>query len=625
MGTSRLTPACSQGPGLDCARSMVPANRGGGGENTPTVEPIGAIESLLARFSAWVRRVGEAKVVWAALAISFALAAVLILSFSKGQSFVNDEWHYLVVARGWSLETLLTPQNGHLILVPLLLYKMLFATVGTDSHLPYQVVTVVLHLTVATLFFLLVRKLLPAAVALSLTFLVVFFGAGWDTIMGAYEIPNLTGMASGLGMLLAIERRTRLGDLTAGILLAVSLASFSVGLAFAVGGMVSIWLGGREQWRRAWVVLAPPLLYVAWFVWARKFGQSDVTAEAVGGVLSGIADQLAANCAAITGLFRAPGSADLPTLIGIRPEWGYPLALILAGLVALHVDRARQSIRFWTVAATLLAFLTLIAIGLDPARAPNASRYVYMGGILTLLLVAELARDIRWSTPIGLVAFVLLGLSLLANVAELRAGGRLFEAEGATNRATLAALELSRDRVDPSLAVEDASTAHSHPDMLFPAYAYFDAADDFGSLAFTPEQVLGAGDQAREAADQELVRALALTARPVANPAVDRLGQPPKLLASSNGRAQPAGSCLVLVPDVGRTGAFQVEVARGGFGYLTAPGTEVGLKLARFGEAFSTSLPTASGSAEVAIPTDASDLPWRAELTTGARALTCPL
>jgi len=49
-----------------------------------------------------------------------------------------------------------------------------------------------------------------------------------------------------------------------------------------------------------------------------------------------------------------------------------------------------------------------VAVGVGPARSRSASRYVYMGGIL----------------------------SLMANVAELRAGDGLFEAEGATNRIT---------------------------------------------------------------------------------------------------------------------------------------------------------------------------------------------
>ncbi|HEX5376667.1 MAG TPA: hypothetical protein VFW48_10980, partial [Solirubrobacterales bacterium] len=284
----------------------------------PAVDPIGALGSFAGRLGAWAGRVGEARVAYAVLAIAFAAAAVLILVWGRGQTFINDEWSYLVNYRSWSFESLVTPQNGHLLLVPLLVYKSLFATVGADSHVPYQVTTIVLHFTVATLFFSLVRTRLPLAVATGLTVLVIFFGAGWDTIMGAYEIPNLTGMAAGLGMLLALERRSRGGDIAACVLLAVSLASFSVGIAFALGALFAIWLGGRAEWRRAWVVLAPAALYAIWFLWARKFGQSQVTAEAVSSLFSGAAAQLAAICAAVTGLFRVPGSAGLPELIQIR-------------------------------------------------------------------------------------------------------------------------------------------------------------------------------------------------------------------------------------------------------------------------------------------------------------------
>jgi hypothetical protein len=590
----------------------------------PGVDPIGFLDRAVARFAVWTKRVGENRVAYAALALAFALAAALILGWGKGQTFINDEWNYLVVLRGFSPQTLLHPQNGHLLLVPLLLYKALFATAGAESHIPYQLTTLVLHLTVASLFFLLVRTRLPLAVAVALTVLVAFFGAGWDTIMGAYEIPNLTGMASGLAMLLALERRTPAGNLAACLFLAVSLASFSVGIAFALGAMLAIWLGGRSEWRRSWVALVPAVLYVAWFLWARKFGQSEVTAEAAASLFSGIADQLAALCAAITGLFRTPGSAELPVLIEVRPEWGYPLALVLGVLLALHVRRGPRSIRFWTVAGTLLIYMALVAVGLSPARAPNASRYVYMGGILALLLVAELGRDIRWSTAIGVVVVAFFGLSLMANMAQLRVGGRVFEAEGATNRATLAALELSRRSVDPGFAVEDGSEEHSHPDMFFTAAAYFDATDDFGSPAYSPEQLIGTGEQAREAADQELYRALAINAEPAASPKVDRGGPRPSLVSASAGRARPAGSCLALIPELGRIGSFQVELPPGGFSYRIAAADEARVKLARFGDAFSISLPVTRGSAEVAIPTDAGRVPWRAEVLTGARTAICP-
>lgn len=593
-------------------------------EPRPQVDPLGTIEVLVARLGTWARAVGETRVAYLVLALSFALAAALILAWGPGQTFIQDEWTYLVVRRGWSLETLLAPQNGHLIVLPLLLYKGLFAVFGAESHLPYQATTVFLHLTIATLFFYLVRGRLPLAATVALTMLVAFFGVGWDTLMSAYEIPNQTGLAAGLGMLLALQRRTRGGDLAACGLLAISLASFSVGIAFALGALLSIWLGGRTQWRRAWIVLVPSALYVAWYLWASKFDQTNLSAEAVSAVFSGSADQLAAICAGITGLFRVPGTIGLPTVLEIRPDWGYPLALIFVGLIVLHVRRAPRSIYFWTLVGTLVVYLALVAVGLDPARTPEAGRYVYMGAMLVLLLIAELGREIRWSTVTGLLAFVLFGLALMANLAQLRAGGRLFEAEGETNRATLAALELSRDTVDPGLYAEDDSAAHSHPDMFFPAWAYFDAVRDFGSPAYGVGELLGSGEQAREAADQELVRALRLTTEP-GGPSLRGGGAPPEPLDATDGRFARGSACLVLIPDRGRSGSFRFEIPPGGFAYRAPTGAEIEVKLARFGDAFVTGLPSTRGSAVVAVPTDSSDVPWRAELRSGERALACPL
>jgi uncharacterized membrane protein len=590
----------------------------------PAVDPIAWLGRVTDRLGVGARRVGEARVAYVVLAIAYVIAAFLILRWSKGESFVNDEWNYLVVFRGWNLELLLTPQNGHLILFPLMLYKVLFGTVGASSHFPYQLTTVVLHLIVSTIFFALVRRRLPLAAAVGLTLLVVFFGAGWDTLMGAYEIPNLSGMAAGLGMLLALQRRTRGGDIAACLLLVLCLGSFSVAIAFALGALISLLLGGRVEWRRLWVVLVPGIAYAAWFVWARKFGQGDITVESVSSVFSGTADQMAAITASITGLFRVPGSVGLPTVLELRSEWGYPLAIALVALVAVYVRRAPRSIYFWTLVATLVLYLVLVAFGLSPARTPFASRYVYMGGIISLLLVAELGREIKWSTVTGLLAVVVLGLSLMANASTLRAGARLFQAEGETNRATLGALEIARDKVDRGLSAEDAEkTTHSHPDMFFPIWAYFDLANDEGSPAYDLAELEAAGEQSREAADQELVRTLEIEVTPKAAPRIDHRGTGPTPLSESNGHSRVAGGCVVLVPEVGRTGTFQLELPPGGFGYRTRPDAKVTFKLGRFADLLVNELPPVAGSGEVVIPTDSASKPWRAEVTAEAGTLVC--
>jgi hypothetical protein len=247
-----------------------------------------------------------------------------------------------------------------------------------------------------------------------------------------------------------------------------------------------------------------------------------------------------------------------------------------------------------------------------------------MGAILVLLLIAELGREIRWSTVTGLLAVVLLGLVLMANVAELRAGGRLFRAEGETNRATLAALELVRSHVNRFLVVEDEHAAHSHPDMFFPVWAYFEATEKYGSPAFSLDQLRTTGEQAREAADQEMVRYLAIETKPTFAPRARRGGLPVKSLSESDGRAKPVGSCLALIPDLGRTASFQVALPPGGFSYRTAPEAEVAVKLARFGDIPVTELPPVTGSAEVPIPTDRAHIPWRAEMRTGRKTFVCP-
>lgn len=590
----------------------------------PVVDPIAWLEGAAARFGAWSRRVGEERVAYGVLACAFALAAVLILVWSRGESFVNDEWNYLVVFRGWGFENLITPQNGHLIVFPFMLYKAMFGTVGASSHFPYQVATVILHLIVSTIFFALVRRRLPLAAAVGLTLLVIFFGAGWDTLMGAYEIPNLSGMAAGLGMLLALQRRTRGGDIAACLLLTLCLGSFSVGIAFGLGALISLLLGGRAERRRLWLVLVPGLVYAVWFIWARKFGQGDVTIESISSVFAGSADQVAAIVASITGLFRVPGNVGLPVVLELRSDWGYPLAVVLVALVALHVRRAPRSIYFWTLVVTLVLYLVLVAFGLSPARTPFASRYVYMGGIVSLLLVAELSREIRWTTVTGFLAVVILGLSLVANASTLRAGARLFQAEGETNRATLAALEIARHEVDRGLPAEDAEkTTHSHPDMFFPIWAYFELAHDEGSPAYSLSELEATGEQAREAADQELVRTLHVEIVPTPTPEVDRHGVAPKQLSESNGQARTGGPCVALMPEHGRVATFQLELPPGGFSYRTRPDARVTVKLGRFADQLVNELPTVAGSGEVAIPTDSTQRPWRAELISEAKTLAC--
>src|SRR5262249_19231299 len=136
-------------------------------------------------------------------------------------------------------------------------------------------------------------------------------------------------------------------------------------------------------------------------------------------------------------------------------------------------------------------------------------------------------------------------------------------------------------------------------------------------------ELLASGAQAREAADQELVRDYAIAAVPAAAPRVDRAGRPPVVTGEASGRALTRGPCVALLPEPGRTATFTLEVPPGGLGYRTAPENTVETKLGRFAEQPVVELPPVAGSAEVAIPGDRSQAAWDAELTSAGRVLAC--
>ena len=93
-------------------------------------------EGRAERLTALVRSPRAPIVVFAVLA---ALAAILILLAGRGTIFFFDEWNFVLDRRGWSASTLLDPHEGHLVLVPVLIYKALFGIVGLSPYWPYRV------------------------------------------------------------------------------------------------------------------------------------------------------------------------------------------------------------------------------------------------------------------------------------------------------------------------------------------------------------------------------------------------------------------------------------------------------------------------------------------------------
>jgi hypothetical protein len=561
------------------------------------------------------------------LIAAMALSALAILYWSRGASFYADDWTYIVDRRAWSPHTLFLPETGHLIVLPLIVFKTLLAIFGATSALPFRLAVVLFDLLNGLLLYLLVRRRVGPLLALAPAVLLLFLGAGWEEIFEAFTLDALISIAAGLGMMLCLDRRDLRGDIGACLLLVVSLASFSLGIVFGLLATVELLQRPRYGLRRAWVYLGPALLYGIWLIWASQYHENQLAATNIGPGPAAIVNGASAAAAAIFGVFRSPGaqSAAAPDL-GIAFGIGTPIALALGALLVWRlISGPKPSPRTWALLAALLALWSLLALTISPARLPQASRYVYPGVVLVLLLAAELCAGIRLTRGIGIGVAAVLAVSLVANVDEMRVAGGYFRAETSYNRAELAALELVRDRVPADFGIEGQSpTLLPHGDMLIAAGPYFSAADKYGSPAYSPSQLAAAGPAQRAAADELLGRGLAIAAVPAsrfgkAGPGVVRPGS-----AALNMTVERRGRCVFMRPTPGYRGRAALQLPRGGFRFSVDPTTEAQVSLGRFGDGFAIKPSPVMGSATVAIPPDRSPRPWRALIESPTPVIACP-
>ena len=455
--------------------------------------------------------------------------------------------------------------------------------------------------------------------------LVLFLGSGWEIMINPAGISASSPCWPGSGHCSASSARTHLGDVRAALLVLSRSRRFRP-------VSPSQWLRGADRsptgsrWRRLWVVAAPLALYGAWFVWARKFHQTELTSYGAGSIPSGVFDQLAAASAAITGLFRQAGVAGPGTRdrhAAIRPRDAARILPVAA--VVLRSAAAKPGPRLWAFLTHLTVYLLLIGLGLRAGRPPDASRYAYPSSVLVLLLIVELSAGLTIGRPWVIAAATVTALALIANVAQLRLAGNFFREESAYNRSELAALELSRPTVRPDYIPETGiTTIFPHRDLYFTAGEYFSATEDFGSPAYSPSELAAAAPGPRAAADIVLGEALGLAPAPIRGLPRSRGSAPPRPIKAVGGRVTRRGSCLRFSPGRAGDSGLSLYVPPGGFAYRSGPSSEAAVSLGRYANDFPVSLAPVRGTALVRIPRDASAQPWRAQFETAEPLTVCP-
>jgi hypothetical protein len=547
---------------------------------------------------------------------AMAIAAFLLAYWGRGEWFGNDDLGYAVRLATEPLgHTLLhPPPDKYLIAFPLLVYNALFETFGLDSYRPYRVTGILLVLLAAGLLFLLLRRWLPERFAVPPTLLMLFFGAGSEVVVTPVRIPSQIALAAGLGMLLALERRDRRGDLAAIILLAISLASHPVGISFAAAGAVMIVLSSRDGWRRLWVIVIPGALFAAWWLFLKPPDYASFP-NPPDAVFAFVRQTWVALTAAVSGLF---GVLEQPAYLQTPAKVA---AVTLFALIALGIGFGWRRLPpiFWAALVGLLVLM--VTTRLAPAgflRVPDASRYLYPDAFFLLIALGVLAGSLKIPTWSMWAASAVLLVSLWPNIDRLHDVGRQFSRDSERYRVQYSALEIAGPSARPGFRPVPFSPA---------AEGYLAAVRAFGSGSFTADEIGGKSDELRNAADTTEVGALGLQLKPAPRPPSG--GAPPRVVNPQIAATSRAG--CTIVREAKRAGpgvpARAVEFILPTGGAWLRPAADTGIDLGRFadGEAVPLKQPPGADGLELRIPPDQVSVPWRLLIRSRSRITVCRL
>ena len=492
---------------------------------------------------------------WLAFGAVALVAFVLVLVAGHGLTFFFDEWTWILDRRDVTLDTLLQPHYGHLSLVPVAMYQMLFHSVGIRHYWPYRVMIATAHVGVAALVFAYLRRRVAPVAALAGAALVLAFGAAWQVILWPFQTSFAMSLVGGIGALLFLDRRTRRGDVGAASMGLLALASSGVGVPLVAGVGLEIVL--RRQWRRLWVVLVPGALYALW--WA-AYGERKGEADGVVGTARWAVEFAGATVGGLTGTGSTVGQVLLLPLAAVF-VWGF-----------LRADADRRP-RVGALVAMLGGYWLLIAFSRSGLQEPTTSRYLYAGGVLLVLALGECGAGISLRVPVAAVLAVVITFALVVNVVDLFDGGD--ELRGFTEQklAEVSAIDIGTRTLDPGyVAVRVPPPIDGRP--------LVDAFADLGSPALDVRGVRTLPDEYRRQADGHLAATVGMGLTGATQPG----GARPDATRGGPG-ADAGASCVRFTP--GAEGVDVEVVSSTRFLRIEAVGSApVDVRLRAFGDGY---------------------------------------
>ena len=411
----------------------------------------------------------DVRIPHARLIVVIAAAAICaaILLLARNYTFYFDEWSFILSAPDWTWRTYLEPHNEHPSMLLRLVYAMLLNTFGLRTYLPYMDVLLLLHAANVTLLFELVRRRAGDLVGMAAAALLLVLGAGWENLLWAFQLAWLASVALGLGTFLVLQMPNAPGRLAvAAGLITASLTFSGIGLLFAVAASVHLAATPASRKDLVWLLPVAAAL-AAWYVAFGRSGQAPNPPPTVTNVYL-------LPFYAIWGL-----GASVAGLIGVSGFAGLACLALATGAIAFSWRHGGPEPFALGVAAGLLAFYVLTGatraqLGYEQA---GAGRYVYVGAVFWLILLADLARRLPWrgTWRPALVACLFLGcFNSSVLLVEYAAAKTQVMAREMADMQALAAV-----RTDPCLNRSGAVDRLVMPQVTDPAL-YYRAIDRYG-------------------------------------------------------------------------------------------------------------------------------------------------
>ncbi len=293
---------------------------------------------------------------------------------TKNQTFLHEEWTWLVDRSHLSFHALLDANFGHMSLVPATVYLIIFHLFGLDSYEVFRLVLIFFNL--ATIFFAfgLIRRRHGLIIGGSLAVAMALLGTGAQNFIWTLQIGPASGFLFFLISLRCLEKAessegSKWAIITC-LTLGISAASAGTGIG-ALFVLCMLTLFGGKSRRLWWVGLLPTFFFVIWYFLKVDSSLLKPKLHLLPSYIWQLASEAVAGFFGIDAIFG--GLAFAGMCIYLFRQWRCQKVSLRTLSFPLYICF------YWATTAYARA-------GIAPA---SSSRYVYIGVVSLVLAVSE--------------------------------------------------------------------------------------------------------------------------------------------------------------------------------------------------------------------------------------------